>query len=82
MAGNNNTTCHKKLLFNFMSEPYPLNARLQWLTEKMMAVEAEAEMGATKGAHSKKRITYFTGTRGHRFDTRLGTMYLLVMKLR
>jgi len=65
-----------------MTEPDPLYAMLQWLTEKMMAVEAEAKVGVVKGTHSKERITHFSGTRVRRFDTRLGTMYLVVPKLR
>lgn len=65
-----------------MSEPDPLYAMLQWLTEKMMAVEAETKVGAAKGAHSTERTTHFSGNRIRRFDTRLGTMYLVVPKLR
>ena len=82
MARKNDTTCYKKLLLNFITEPDPLYAMLQWLTEKMMAVEAEAKVGAAKGSHSTERTTHFSGNRVRRFDTRLGTMYLVVPKLR
>jgi len=55
---------------------------LKWLTEKLMLLEAEQKAGAKKGVHSKERATHFSGTRVRRFDTRLGTMYLIVPKLR
>lgn len=55
---------------------------LQWLTQRMMELEAESKAGAPKGKHSTERKTHFSGTRVRRFDTRLGTIYLLVPKLR
>jgi len=65
-----------------MGEADPLYSMLQWLTERMMEVEAEMKVGAVKGKHSPDRATHFSGTRVRRFDTRLGTLYLLVPKLR
>lgn len=65
-----------------MGEADPLYAMLQWLTERMMEVEAELKVGAAKGKHTADRRTHFSGTRVRRFDTRLGTLYLLVPKLR
>jgi transposase-like protein len=47
-----------------------------------MQMEAELKVGAEKGKHSALRSTYFSGHRVRRFDTRLGTTYLLVPKLR
>jgi len=44
--------------------------------------ESEMKVGASKGQHTSERRTHFSGTRVRRFDTRLGTMYLLVPKLR
>ena len=55
---------------------------LQWLTERMMEVEAELKVGAAKGKHSSDRTTHFSGTRVRRFDTQMGTLYLLVPKVR
>ena len=55
---------------------------LQWLCHKMMEVEVENKLGAGKGEHSPKRTGYRSGTRVRRFDTRMGTMYLLVPKVR
>jgi len=47
-----------------------------------MEVVAELKVGAVKGKHTTDRTTHFSGTRVRRFDTRLGTLYLLVPKLR
>ena len=57
-------------------------AMLQWLTEQLMQLEAESKVGAEKNKHSKERRTYFSGYRVRRFDTRLGTLYLMVPKLK
>jgi len=82
MAGKNDTAAYKKLLLHFMGEADPLYAMLQWLAEEMMKVEVELKVGAAKGKHTTERTTHFSGTRVRRFDTRLGTLYLLVPKLR
>jgi transposase-like protein len=47
-----------------------------------MRIETEAKVGAEKGAHRRERTTYFSGSRVRRMDTRLGTIYLLIPKLR
>lgn len=82
MAQRYDTATYKKLLLHFMGEADPLYSMLQWLTERMMEVEAELKAGAAKGKHAPERTTHFSGTRVRRFDTRLGTLYLLVPKLR
>ena len=82
MASRNDTDYYKKLLLDFIAEPDPLFSMLQWLTQRMMELESESKAGAPKGTHSTDRKTHFSGTRVRRFDTRLGTMYLLVPKLR
>ncbi len=53
----------------------------QGMTE-MMRIEAEAKVGATKGEHARERTTYFSGAGARRVDTRMGTVYLLVPKIR
>ncbi len=65
-----------------MTEPDPLYAMLEWLTNELMKLEAENKVGAQKGEHCPTRTTHSFGTRVRRFDTRLGTIYLLVPKLR
>ncbi len=82
MARLNVTSYFKKLLLQFITEPDPLLAMLQWLTQQLMQLEAESKVGAQKNKHSKARTTYFSGYRVRRFDTRLGTLYLMVPKLR
>ena len=82
MAKTNLITHFQKLLLQFITEPDPLLAMLQWMTEQLMQMEAEAKAGAPKGQHKEDRLTHFSGYRVRRFDTRLGTMYLLVPKLR
>jgi transposase-like protein len=55
---------------------------LQWVTQQLMEIEAANKVGVEKGKHSRERNTYFSGYRVRRFDTRLGTAYLCVPKLR
>lgn len=45
-------------------------------------VSVSKKVNAEKGEHSSERTTYRCATRLRRFDTRLGTMYLLIPKLR
>jgi len=82
MAPDKDTGAYEELLLQFLGEPDPLQAMLEWITDQMMQLEASQKVGAPKGKHSTERTTYFSGTRVRRFDTRLGTMYLLVPKLR
>jgi len=82
MAYHKNTANLEKMLLKFLSEPDPMLAMLEWLCHKMMEVEVENKLGASKGEHSPKRTGYRSGTRVRRFDTRMGTMYLLVPKVR
>jgi putative transposase len=82
MAQQHYRTPFKKALLQFITEPDPFLAMLKWVMTEMMRIEAEAKVGATKGKHAKERTTYFSGTRARRVDTRLGTVYLLVPKVR
>jgi transposase-like protein len=66
----------------FISEDDLVLAMLEWVAHQMMLIEAEGKVGAEKGKHSKDRKTYFSGARVRRMDTRLGTIYLYVPKLR
>ncbi len=72
----------KKALLQFVTEADPVLAMLEWVASQMMQIEAEAKVGAEKGKHAKDRRTYFSGKRVRRMDTRLGTIYLYVPKLR
>jgi transposase-like protein len=82
MARTNDSAIFEKTLLQFVGMPDPMLAMLEWMTAKLMLIEASAKAGAPKGKHSRERKTHFSGTRVRRFDTRLGTVYLLVPKLR
>lgn len=47
-----------------------------------MRVEAEARLGAEKGKHSDERKPHFSGFRARKLNSRLGTLYLMVPKVR
>jgi putative transposase len=66
------------MLIAFMTEPDPLYAMLEWLTNELMKLEAENKGGAHQGKPRPTRTTHFSGTRVRRFDTRVGTISLLV----
>ena len=72
----------KNVMVGFMTEEDPMLAMLKWITEQLMQIEAEVKAGANKNEHNRQRKTYFSGYRPRRFDTRMGTMYLMVPKLR
>jgi len=60
----------------------PILEMLKWILDEFMRAESEIKVGAEKNKHSQDRKTYFSGYRPRRFDTRLGTFYFLVPKLR
>lgn len=72
----------RKALLQFIAEPDPLLCMLRWVMTELMRIESEAKVGAVKGKHSGERTTHFSGTRVRRVDTRLGTVYLFVPKVR
>jgi len=82
MAYHKNTANLEKMLLKFLGEPDPMLAMLEWLCHKMMEVEVENKLSAGKGEHSPNRTGYRSGTRVRRFDTRMGTIYLLIPKVR
>jgi len=72
----------EKMLTGFLLEEDPLKSMLEWLVGELMRVEAEAKVGAEKHKHSKERLTYFSGYRVRKLNSRVGTIYLLVPKVR
>jgi transposase-like protein len=82
MAYNQDTASFEKMPPRFVSEPDPMLSMLEWLCHKLMEVEVDTKVGASKGEHANGRSGYRSGTRVRRFDTRMGTMYLLVPKVR
>lgn len=82
MTYPNSTITFEQMLLKFMSEQDPMLAMLQWLCEQMMEAEVSAKIQARKSERTKERTGYRSGYRVRRFDTRMGTMYLFVPKLR
>lgn len=82
MAPKHDRELFKKMLVEFVQDEDPLLSMLKWTAEEIMKIESESKVGAEKGKHESGRRTNFSGTRVRRFDTRLGTTYLLIPKLR
>ena len=82
MARQNHKELYKKMLVDFIQEDDPIYSMLKWTLQQMTNIEAENITGAPKGKHVKDRKTHLSGTRMRRFDTRLGTMYLMIPKVR
>lgn len=63
MASLQETATYEELLLQFIREPDPLLAMLEWITAQMMQLEASQEVGAPKGKYATNRTAYFSGTR-------------------
>lgn len=82
MAQGKNTTDFSGWLFQFMGAQDPMLSMLEWLCSQMMEAEVSNKLGAEKHEQSEERTSHRCGFRPRRLDTRLGTMYLLVPKVR
>lgn len=82
MAYQNSTVSFEKMLMKFVLDEDPMQAMLKWLCERLMEAEVESKLGAEKSARSNERQGYRSGYRVRRFDTRMGTLYLMVPKIR
>ncbi|WP_320130699.1 IS256 family transposase [uncultured Sphaerochaeta sp.] len=82
MTETNDSTFFAMKLLEFEDAEDPLLAMIQWMTNQMMELEVEQKCNTSKGTHEKERQAYRSGYRPRRFDTRLGTLYMLVPKLR
>lgn len=82
MAKKNDTRFFENKLLDFVAAKDPLLEMLQWMMDKFMEIEVARKTGAPKGSHSQSRTGYRCGYRVRRFDTRLGTVYLSVPKIR
>lgn len=82
MKAKNHTDLYREVVAGFVGSEDPLLEMLKWTMQQMMAIEAEQKVGASKHVHSEDRSTHFSGYRLRRFDTRLGTAYLAIPKLR
>ncbi len=82
MAQRKNTTDFQGLLFQFMGTEDPMLNMLEWLCRQMMEAEVSGRIGADKHEQSQERTSHRCGFRARRLDTRLGTMYLMIPKVR
>ena len=82
MAKKNDTRFFGNKLLDFVAAKDPLLEMLQWMMDMFMEIEVARKTGAPKGSHSQTRTGYRCGYRVRRFDTRLGTVYLSVPKIR
>jgi len=83
MTKTNHTELFEKLLLGFCQEEDPMQSMLKWMTEQLMEVEVTSlKTEVEKGSHNDKRKTYRNGYRVRRWDTRMGTIYLTIPKVR
>ena len=82
MVYSNSTVSFEKMLIKFMSEDDPMLAMLKWLCEQLMEAEVTSKVNAAKSERTPERTGYRSGYRVRRFDTRMGSIYLFVPKLR
>jgi len=82
MAYQDSTLSFEKMLLKFITEDDPMLEMLKWLCNQLMEAELTSKLGATKSERTDKRNGYRSGYRPRRFDTRMGTMYLMVPRPR
>ena len=82
MAYPNSNGSFEEMRLQFMAEQDPMLSMLQWLCDQWMEAEVSAKINARKSERTDSRSGYRSGYRIRRFDTRMGTMYLFVPKLR
>ena len=82
MAQKNHTTNLTELLLQCVAQPDPMLSMLEWLCSKLMEAEVSQQLGAEKSERVESRSGYRCGYRPRRLDTRMGTMYLMVPKVR
>ena len=70
------------LLLECLAKPDPMFHLLEWLCTQLMEAEVDSKLGACKSERSDSRSGYRSGYRVRKWNTRMGTMYLLVPKLR
>ena len=82
MARNNYTTELNKILLSCMVSEDPMLSMLEWLCKELMEAEVSSQLGAEKSEHTAQRSSHRSGYRPRRLDTRMGTMYLMIPKVR
>ena len=82
MAHKKNNTNLTELLLQCVTQPDPMLSMLEWLCTQLMETEVDQQLGAEKSQRTDGRSGYRSGYRPRRLDTRMGTMYLMVPKVR
>ena len=82
MAHKKNNTNLTELLLQCVTQPDPMLSMLEWLCTQLMEAEVDQQLGAEKSQRTDGRSGYRSGYRPRRLDTRMGTMYLMVPKVR
>ena len=83
MTQKNHTQIMKELLVSFCQEEDPMKSMLEWMSKQLMEIEVNnLKTQAEKGEHAQDRKTYRNGYRTRRWDTRLGSIYLMIPKVR
>ena len=82
MAQNKDTMNMTGLLLQCMGTADPMLSMLEWLCEHMMESEVTNQIGAQKHEQSDERSSHRSGYRPRRLDTRMGTIYLMIPKVR
>ena len=82
MTQKNHTTNLTELLLQCVAQPDPMLSMLEWLCSQLMEAEVSQQRVAGKSERVDSRSGYRCGYRPRRLDTRMGTMYLMVPKVR
>ena len=82
MTRKDSTTMFNDLLLECLAKPDPMFHLLEWLCAQLMEAEVDSKLGAGKGERTGSRSGYRSGYRVRKWNTRMGTMYLLIPKLR
>ena len=82
MTHKKNTTNLTELLLQCVTQPDPMLSMLEWLCTELMEAEVDQQLGAEKSQRTGGRSGYRSGYRPRRLDTRMGTMYLMMPKVR
>jgi len=83
MTQTKHTEFFEKLLVGFCQEEDPIREMMEWMIHQLMEVEVSTlKTEVEKGKHSTQRKTHRNGYRVRRWDTRMGTIYLTIPKVR
>ena len=77
------TRLMKEMLVSFHNEDDPMKAMLEWMSQQLMEIEVNnLKTMADKGKHDPDRKNYRNGYRTPRWDTRIGSIYLMIPRVR